>query len=98
MTVTCPCCGQAVNAGATPVITLLAALLGGTHQALLRKLVPTYPNGVSREELFDGVNISENSHRRTICLLRPKLRKHGWTIPNGTTRGTYRLERIEGPS
>jgi hypothetical protein len=101
--ITCPCCGQPMNAGKAPIDALEAAPLSAVKRTIVRRLAKAYPRSVSADALIDEIyrGSREPENARTalnvqISRLRDKLPLYGWTIPRAPDgKGNLAVYKLE---
>lgn len=103
--ITCPCCGQPMNAGKAPIDALEEAPLSAVKRTIVRRLAKAYPRSVSAEalieEIYSGAREPEKA-RNILSIqlnrLRRDLSQYGWTIPRAPggkgNLAVYKLEPL----
>lgn len=101
----CPCCGQEVETGKTPVDALRDAQMGSVPRTIITALAEAYPRAVGAEHLIERVYQGDNEPAWArsgisvqIYRIRKKIEPFGWTVTKGRPgRGNtsrYKLEPL----
>lgn len=99
--VPCPCCGSPLDQRDHPEI-LLHSVTVGAQRLILRELINSYPNFVTKQKLISliyGYGGSENADgtiETYICRLKIRISQSPFSIFNSRGVG-YRLEKKEVP-